>query len=219
LTRLILLGPPGAGKGTQGSRLLDKFGIPGIATGDLFREAMAAGTELGEKAKEYVTSGGLVPDEIVIGLVKERLSKDDCRNGFLLDGFPRTTAQAEALDGFLEAESLNLDMVVYIDVSDELLLPRLTGRRLCKKCGAGYHLEAKPPKEAGKCDLCGGELYQRPDDNEEVISNRLSVYHEMTSPLLDYYQSGGKLKKIDGVGTVDEITKRVEEVVATLEIG
>ncbi len=202
---LIMLGPPGAGKGTQAKMLVDKLGIPQISTGDMLRAAVAEGTELGKKAKEYMDKGQLVPDEVVIGIVKERLAKPDCEKGFILDGFPRTVPQAEALDGILEEMGRKIDYVINIVVPDEEILKRLTGRRTCKKCGAMYHVVYNPPKKEGVCDKCGGELYQRDDDKEETIKNRLKVYADQTAPLVEYYRGKGVLVDIDGTKGIDDI--------------
>ncbi|MGF7186125.1 adenylate kinase [Desulfitispora alkaliphila] len=196
--RVLLMGPPGAGKGTQAEKLVDRFNIPHISTGDMFRSAIKEGTELGKKAKEFMDQGKLVPDEVTIGIVKERLEQSDCEKGFLLDGFPRTTAQAEALDGILAELKIELDAVVDIQVSREKLLERLTGRRVCKDCGSAYHVVFNPSEQDGKCNKCGGELYQRSDDNEETAAKRLDVYTEQTEPLIRYYQDQGKLIEING---------------------
>lgn len=209
---LILLGPPGAGKGTQAKKMVDAYGIPQISTGDMLREAVKNQTQLGMEAKKFMDAGQLVPDEVVIGLVKERLSKPDTDKGFMLDGFPRTVPQAEELDKVLADLKKDLDHVVSIEVANEELMGRLTGRRTCKACGAGFHVIFDPPKEEGKCDKCGGELYQRDDDNEATVSNRLKVYDSQTKPLIDYYQGKGLLRPVDGVGAIDDIFGRVKAV-------
>jgi adenylate kinase len=206
---IVFLGPPGAGKGTQAKILIERYGIPQISTGDMLREHRAKGTELGKKAQEYMDRGQLVPDEIILGMVKERLSQPDCQKGFILDGFPRTVAQAEALDKLLSEMGKKLDFALALIVPDELLVERLTGRRTCKNCGMMYHIKYKPPKVEGKCDVCGGELYQRPDDNEETVRNRLKVYHEQTAPLIEYYKNKGILREIDGSKSIEEITQQI----------
>ena len=206
---IVFLGPPGAGKGTQAKILIERYGIPQISTGDMLREHRAKGTELGKKAQEYMDKGQLVPDEIILGMVKERLSQPDCQKGFILDGFPRTVAQAEALDKLLSEMGKKLDFALALIVLDDLLVERLTGRRTCKNCGMMYHIKYKPPKVEGKCDVCGGELYQRPDDNEETVRNRLKVYHEQTAPLIEYYKNKGILREIDGSKSIEEITQQI----------
>ncbi|RKD34133.1 adenylate kinase [Thermohalobacter berrensis] len=203
--RLILLGPPGAGKGTQASGIVKKYDIPHISTGDIFRKNIKEGTELGKKAKEYMDKGLLVPDEIVVAIVKDRIIEDDCKNGFLLDGFPRTVAQADALDEELQNLGLELDKVINIDVNKDVLIERAIGRRICKKCGATYHVKFNPPKVEGKCDECGGELYQRKDDTEETVSKRIEVYLEQTKPLIDYYEEKGLLVNVDGEQDIGKV--------------
>lgn len=209
---IVFLGPPGAGKGTQAKILIERYGIPQISTGDMLREHRAKGTELGKKAQEYMDKGQLVPDEIILDMVKERLSQPDCEKGFILDGFPRTVAQAEALDRILSEMGKKLDFALALVVPDELLIERLTGRRTCKNCGMMYHIKYKPPKVEGICDVCGGELYQRPDDNEETVRNRLKVYHESTAPLIDYYKRKGILKEVDGSKSIEEITNQLIQI-------
>jgi len=209
---IVFLGPPGAGKGTQAKILVERYGIPQISTGDMLREHRAKGTELGKKAQEYMDKGQLVPDEIILGMVKERLSQPDCEKGFILDGFPRTVAQAEALDQLLAEMGKKLDFALALVVPDELLVERLTGRRTCKNCGMMYHIKYKPPKVEGKCDVRGGELYQRPDDNEETVRNRLKVYHESTAPLIEYYKNKGLLREIDGSKSIEEITQQIIQI-------
>lgn len=191
--KIIFLGAPGAGKGTHAERICARLSIPAISTGNIIREALSNGTEMGLKAKSYIEAGKLVPDEVVIGIIKERLAKDDCKNGYLLDGFPRTIPQAEALD----AMGADIDRVVDIEVSDELILKRMAGRRVCK-CGATYNVNSLKPKVEGICDVCGGELYRRKDDEPETVLDRLKVYHEQTEPLRDYYEKQGKLRAVDG---------------------
>lgn len=200
---LILLGAPGAGKGTQAEVICDKLGIPAISTGNIIREALKNGTELGLKAKSYMDEGKLVPDEVVIDIIKERLSKDDCKNGFILDGFPRTVPQAEALD----AMGVTIDRVVDIEVSDEDIQRRLSGRRVCESCGASYHIDYKQSKTEGVCDKCGGNTVQRKDDHPDTIKERLAVYHEQTEPLKDYYAKSGKLKIVEGQEEVSETSR------------
>lgn len=197
-TNLVLLGPPGAGKGTQAEKLSAEFAIPHISTGDIFRAAIKERTPLGEKAQKYLEKGELVPDEIVIGIVAERLRQPDTDCGFLLDGFPRTVPQADALADFLAAEGRQLTAVINIAVPPEVLVKRLSGRRICRQCGAVYHVETKREKQAGVCDQCGGPLYQREDDREEVVRNRLEVYFRQTEPLIRYYQEAGLLLEVNG---------------------
>ena len=203
--KIILMGPPGAGKGTQAEKLVDLYQIPHISTGDMFRKAQKDGTELGLKAKSYMDQGQLVPDEVTVGIVKERLAENDCKDGFLLDGFPRTVQQADALDKILAELNMALDCVVNIEVDKAFLVDRLTGRRVCRACGATYHIANKAPKTEGVCDKCGGELYQRNDDTIETVSNRLDVYAAQTAPLIDYYKSKGIMSSIDGSKSMEEV--------------
>ena len=211
---IILLGPPGAGKGTQAKMLVDEYKIPQISTGDILRAAVKEGTQLGKEAKKCMDKGELVPDSVVIGIVEERIQEPDCDNGYMLDGFPRTVPQAEALDGMLANLNSKIDHVVSIDVDKEELVKRLTGRRTCRECGAGFHVMFDPPKQEGVCDKCGGELYQRDDDNVETVSSRLEVYEAQTLPLIDYYQGQGKVRSIDGVGEIKDIYNRVKLVLS-----
>ncbi|MCM0082681.1 adenylate kinase [Geomonas sp. Red32] len=205
MTNLILLGPPGVGKGTQAKLLIEKYGIPQISTGDILRAAVKDQTPMGVKAKGYMDSGALVPDAVVIGIVEERLVQADCAEGFILDGFPRTVAQADALGQVLSGMSRKIDHVISLSVDKGELLKRLTGRRACAKCGAVFHVDFAPAKVAGVCDACGGELFQREDDKEETILKRLAVYEEQTAPLIAYYESCGLLRSVNGLGTVEGI--------------
>ena len=202
--KIILLGAPGAGKGTQAEKICERLNIPTVSTGNIIREAIKTGTEMGKKAKEHTESGKLVPDDVVIGIIKERLAEDDCKNGFILDGFPRTIPQAEALD----AMGIDIDCVLSIEVPDETIVSRMSGRRVCG-CGATYHIEHKKPKNEGKCDVCGGELYCRKDDQPETVSERLRIYHEQTEPLKGYYEKSGKLKTVNGQHRVEDTTALV----------
>lgn len=202
---LILLGAPGAGKGTQAEKICAKLSIPAISTGNIIREAIKNGTKVGLEAKRYIESGDLVPDEVVIGIIKERLECDDCKNGFILDGFPRTIPQAEALNSM----GVQIDVVLEIDVKDEAVVNRLSGRRVCEKCGASYHIQYKQPKKDGVCDLCGGDLVMRKDDNPETIRERLKVYHDQTEPLKGFYKDLGKLKVVEGQEEVADTTALV----------
>lgn len=206
---ILFMGPPGAGKGTQAERIVDTFGVPHISTGDAFRLAMKQGTPLGQKAKEYVDQGLLVPDDVTNGIVRDRLLQDDCEKGFLLDGFPRTLAQAEALDGMLAEMGRRIDHVINLKVDRSLLLARLTGRRICKACGSTYHVLFNPPKQEGVCDKCGGELYQRSDDTEEKVGTRLDEYISKTAPLLAYYEGKGLLLEVDGEKEIDTVTSDI----------
>ncbi|HIH77863.1 MAG TPA: adenylate kinase [Halobacteria archaeon] len=211
---IILLGLPGGGKGTQARFITEKFGIPQISTGDMLRDAVTNKTDLGLKAKEYMDAGKLVPDDLVIKIVEERLKRDDCKDGFILDGFPRTLLQAEALDKILTRMSKKIDYVINIDVPAEDIVKRLTSRRICKKCGNIYNLLSNPPKIDGKCDICGGELYQREDDKEETVRRRLQVYKEDTEPLIMYYKSKGVLKTIDGRKDIDDVKNLIERTIS-----
>lgn len=213
---LVLMGLPGAGKGTQAEMIVDKYGIPHISTGDMFRAAIKEGTELGMKAKQFMDAGQLVPDEVTIGIVRERLAKPDCQKGFLLDGFPRTVPQAEALDDILEQMNRSIDYVIHIDVDREQLLQRLTGRRICRDCGATYHLVFNPPKQENVCDKCNGELYQRDDDNEETVANRLEVNIAQQQPLLEYYEKKGVLKTINGNRKIEDVFQDVNTLIGSL---
>ena len=208
---LVLLGPPGAGKGTQAIRISKHLGIPHISTGDMFRRAIAAKTKMGEKASQFMNRGELVPDEIVIGVVDERLQEGDCASGFLLDGFPRTIAQAEALEKALSRDNKQLDQVLDIEVEEEELVRRLTGRRTCRSCGKIYHLVFDPPKAPTTCDVCSGDLLQREDDGEETVRNRLRVYQEQTYKLIDYYRKRDLLSVIDGKQEVETVFTDIEE--------
>ncbi len=213
---LILMGLPGAGKGTQAEKIVEKYDIPHISTGDMFRAAIKDGTELGLKAKSFMDQGQLVPDEVTIGIVRERLAKDDCQNGFLLDGFPRTVAQAEALEETLTLMNRKLDFVLNIHVDQQLLIDRLTGRRICKECGSTYHLIFNPPAEEGFCSKCGGELYQRADDNKETVANRLEVNIKQTQPLLDFYNNLGYVKTIEGDQEISKVFIDIDNLLKVL---
>jgi adenylate kinase len=210
--RIVLLGAPGAGKGTQAKILIEKYGMPQISTGDLLRAAVAAGTALGKEAKSYMDKGELVPDSVVLGMVEERLKQDDCKKGYILDGFPRNTAQAEALDKMLAALNMSLTAALSVDVPFEDLMKRLTGRRTCKGCGQMYNIYFKAPAKEGVCDKCGGELFQRDDDKEATIKKRLEVYSAQTEPLIGYYRNKGILKSVSGTGSIDEIFKNIDEI-------
>jgi adenylate kinase len=209
MANLILLGPPGVGKGTQAKLLIDRFGIPQISTGDILRAAVKELTPMGVKAKGFMDSGALVPDAVVIGIVEERLAQEDCAKGFILDGFPRTVGQADALSQVLSGMGRVIDHVVSLSVDKGELLKRLTGRRACPKCGAVYHLEFAPPKSAGLCDVCACELFQREDDKEATILHRLNVYEEQTAPLIAYYDNSGLLRSVDGLGSVEGVQSEI----------
>ncbi|MBQ9179286.1 MAG: adenylate kinase [Firmicutes bacterium] len=209
---LILLGPPGAGKGTQAAKIIEKFDVPHISTGDIFRENIKEGTPLGQKAQEYMNKGELVPDSLVIEIATDRLTKDDCKDGFLLDGFPRTVEQAEALDKFLAEAGKKVDHVLDIDVAPEILMERLTGRRVCKSCGATYHVTNIPPKVEGVCDSCGGQLYQRDDDTAETVGNRIDVYNSQTKPLIEYYEKAGNISHLDGSARLEDLFAEIVKI-------
>jgi adenylate kinase len=211
---ILLMGPPGAGKGTQAERLISEYGIPQISTGDMFRAAVKAGTALGKEAKSYMDKGALVPDSVTVGIVKERLAEADCQKGWILDGFPRTAAQAAALDAILHDMGISLTSVLNITANKDDLVKRICGRFVCRSCGASFHKEFRPPKKAGVCDVCGGELYQRDDDKEETVNQRLSVYESSTKPLIDYYEASGVLANIDGDKSMDEVH---DQIVSALE--
>ncbi|MCY1575255.1 adenylate kinase [Staphylococcus pettenkoferi] len=214
---IILMGLPGAGKGTQASEIVKKYPIPHISTGDMFRKAIREETELGKKAKSFMDRGELVPDEVTVGIVKERLSEDDAKKGFLLDGFPRTIDQAEALNDIMSDLNREIEAVINIEVPEEELMNRLTGRRICEKCGTTYHLVFNPPKVEGVCDLDGGKLYQREDDNPETVSNRLKVNIKQSKPILEYYDQKGVLKNIDGAKDIDDVTSDVIQILDNLK--
>ena len=207
--KIIMLGAPGAGKGTQAKRIADQYNIPHISTGDIFRANIKNGTELGKKAKEYMDQGALVPDELTCDLVMDRISQDDAKNGFVLDGFPRTIPQAEALTAALEKAGQTMDVAIDVDVPDENIINRMSGRRACVSCGATYHIVTVPPKTEGKCDRCGADLILRDDDKPETVQNRLQVYHQQTQPLIDYYKKQGILKTVDGTIAPDEVFQAI----------
>ncbi len=209
---LIIMGAPGAGKGTQSVRIAEKFNIPTISTGDALRRAVREGTPMGQKAKSFMDAGQLVPDEVVIGIIKDYLATDACRNGFILDGFPRSLPQAEAL----EAMGVRIDAVLSIEVPDDAIVKRMSGRRVCD-CGASYHVENNPPRVADVCDKCASALYTRADDNEETVKNRLATYHAVTEPIAGYYASRGQLIRIAGEGNVDDITERIFDALKQIE--
>lgn len=215
--QVIFMGLPGAGKGTQAERIVSDFGIPHISTGDMFRAAIAEQTPLGLQAKSFMDQGNLVPDEVTIGIVRDRLQKPDCEKGFLLDGFPRTIAQAEALDTMLEELGPKIEVVINLHVKRENLLARLTGRRICKSCGATYHVVFNPTEQEGVCDKCGGELYQRSDDTEEVVATRLDVNIKQSEPILAYYEQKGLLKTIDGEQAIDQVYSEISSILRGVE--
>jgi len=214
---LILMGLPGAGKGTQAEKIVEKYHIPHISTGDMFRQAMKEKTELGLQAKAYMDKGELVPDEVTVGIVRERLSKEDCNKGFLLDGFPRTQAQAESLEQLLSEMGKKIDYCIYIEVDIDVLKERLSGRRICKSCGATFHTVFNPPKVEGVCDKCGGELYQRADDNPETVENRLQVNIKQMQPLIDFYSEKGYMKTINGLQEIDEVFNDINRLLEELQ--
>ena len=210
--KLVLLGPPGAGKGTLATEIVNEYHIPHISTGDIFRENIKNGTPLGKIAEGYISKGQLVPDEVVIDIALDRLSKEDCKDSFMLDGFPRTVEQAKALDKFLSERGTKLSFVIDITVAKDVLIDRITTRRVCKSCGATYNIKGLPPKVEGICDKCGGELYQRADDNEETVAKRIDIYNTQTKPLVDYYQDLGEIVKLDGAVKVTEVYKTAREI-------
>ena len=212
--KIVMLGAPGAGKGTQAKQIAAKYGVPHISTGDIFRANLKEGTELGLKAKVYMDQGQLVPDSLTLELIMDRFSKYDCKNGYVLDGFPRTIPQAEALTKALKDNNDRLDYAIDVDVPDENIINRMSGRRACAKCGGTFHIKYNPTKVEGICDLCGGELYIRNDDKPEIVNKRLVAYHEQTQPLIDYYRNEGILKTVDGTQNVDKV---FEDIVAILE--
>ncbi|HHT50252.1 MAG TPA: adenylate kinase [Eubacteriaceae bacterium] len=208
--RIILLGPPGAGKGTQASNIANEFHITHISTGEIFRKIQKEGTSLGLKAKEYIDKGLLVPDDLTVEIIDDRLDRKDCIEGFILDGFPRTIIQAKALDDKLKAKKISLDLVINIQLKNQLIINRITGRRICENCGENYHTNFYPPKIEGKCDLCGGQLFQRKDDQEETIKKRLEVYTNQTQPLIDYYKDKGILHTINGEQSIEGVFKDIK---------
>lgn len=207
---ILLMGPPGAGKGTQAEKLIREYGIPQISTGDMFRAAVKSGTALGKEAKSYMDKGALVPDSVTVGIVKERLAQDDCKKGWILDGFPRTSAQASALDAILHDLGIQLTAVLDFNVNRDDLVKRVSGRLVCRQCGASFHKEFRPPKQEGVCDNCGGELYQRTDDNEVTVRERLAVYDTSTKPLIDYYKVSGRYYEINGDQSMDKVFADVQ---------
>lgn len=207
--KIVLLGPPGAGKGTQAKSISNRYSIPHISTGDIFRKNISENTPLGIEAKSYMDNGQLVPDEVTINMVKDRLQKDDCKNGYLLDGFPRTVHQAEALDNFLTEREESIDTALLIEVPKEFILERMTGRRVCPSCGASYHIKFNPPANDGKCDLCGSDVIQRKDDTEETVKERLDVYENQTQPLIDFYKNKKQLSVVDGTQAINEVFESI----------
>ncbi|PKU21871.1 adenylate kinase [Telmatospirillum siberiense] len=217
--RLILLGPPGGGKGTQAKRLQDDYGLVQLSTGDMLRAAVASGSEIGKKAKAVMAAGQLVSDEIVVGIISDRIRQSDAQRGFILDGFPRTVAQAEALDVMLGEQGLAIDAAIEVQVPDQLIVERITGRFTCAKCGAGYHDKFQRPKTDGRCDVCGGsEFTRRADDNAETVRSRLDAYHAQTAPLLPFYQKKGVLKVVDGTLPIAEVTQRLKDIVEGVSV-
>lgn len=207
--KIVLLGPPGAGKGTQAKSISNRYSIPHISTGDIFRKNISENTPLGIEAKSYMDNGQLVPDEVTINMVKDRLQQDDCKNGYLLDGFPRTVDQAEALDNFLTEREESIDTALLIEVPKEFILERMTGRRVCPSCGASYHIKFNPPTNDGKCDLCGSDVIQRKDDTEETVKERLDVYENQTQPLIDFYKNKKQLSVVDGTQAINEVFESI----------
>ncbi len=212
MLNIVLLGPPGAGKGTQAERIVEKYRIPQISTGDIFRANIKGGTELGQKAKSYMDKGELVPDGLVVDLVKDRLSQDDCADGFMLDGFPRTVFQAEELDKLMKVKGLSITKVINIEVESGKLIDRIAGRRVCKACGATFNVNTKPTAKEGICDVCGGEVYQRADDNRETVENRIRVYNDQTAPLIAYYEKAGNIVTINGDQSMDSVFSDITKV-------
>lgn len=217
---LVLLGPPGAGKGTQAQRLEEEFGVKQLSTGDMLRAAVASGSALGQKVKDVMDRGELVPDDIMVDMIAERINEPDCTGGFVLDGFPRTVPQAEALDGMLAAKGLKIDHVIELEVDDEALVARISGRFTCASCGAGYHDRNRRPMVEEVCDVCGGtEFTRRDDDNAETVAARLAAYHAQTAPLLPYYRDRGTLRSVDGMASIDDVTSAIREILETTENG
>lgn len=210
--KIIMLGAPGAGKGTQAKKIAEKYAIPHISTGDIFRANIKGGTELGLKARTFMDQGKLVPDEITIGMLMDRIKEADCQNGYVLDGFPRTIPQAESLTSALAAQGESIDYAVNVDVPDENIITRMSGRRACLSCGATYHIQFNPPKTEGVCDVCGSALVLRDDDKPETVKNRLAVYHEQTQPLIDYYQKAGVLEQVDGTQDLNKVFADIVEI-------